>query len=173
MPDVLVCLGMLQMMRHHSVLWRGVRVSWDSALVILVVFIIAVLFAHEVLRTLVLVCAAILRDLSVSCSFSATLNPGIRDAYILIAANGVVDVARGKLVQLLVVAKDDDGDVDGTEHRELMRLFEQTAFALQKSATEGQCWLVRGYYLYTARARRADGLEMTARRLTLSGCGHP
>lgn len=45
-------------------------------------------------------------------------------AYILVPANGLVDVARGKLVQLLVVAEDDDGNVDGAEHGELMRLLE-------------------------------------------------
>ena len=56
----------------------------------------------------------------------------------MIAANRLVDVARGELVQLLVVAKDDDGDVDGAEHRKLMRLLEQAAFALEKGAVAGQ-----------------------------------
>jgi len=50
----------------------------------------------------------------------------------LVPANRLVDVARRKLVQLLVVAKDDDGNVDGAQHRELMRLLEQAAFALQE-----------------------------------------
>ena len=52
----------------------------------------------------------------------------------MVAANGFVDVARGKLVQLLVVAKDDDGDVDGAQDGQLVGLFEQAAFALQKGA---------------------------------------
>jgi hypothetical protein len=114
--DVLVGLRVLEMVRHHTVLGRGVRVARCSALLVLVVFIVAVLLAHKVLGALVLVCAAILRDLSVSCSFSATLCPRIRGAYILVPANGLVDVARRKLVQLLVVAEDDDGDVNRAEH---------------------------------------------------------
>lgn len=35
-----------------------------------------------------------------------------RATYILISPNGLVDIARGELVQLLVMSKDDDGDVD-------------------------------------------------------------
>jgi hypothetical protein len=54
-------------------------------------------------------------------------------AIILVAANCLIDVAGRKLVQLLVVAKDDDSDVDGAEDGELMRLLEQAAFALQES----------------------------------------
>ena len=129
---------MLHMVLHHGVLGWGVRISWRRALVVFVVFIVAVLLAHEVLRALVFVSSAILRDLSAQNSFSAALS--IRDrwgAYILIAANGLVDVARGKLVQLLVVAEDDDCDVDGAEDRELVRLLEQAAFALQEGAAHG------------------------------------
>ena len=67
MADVLVSLRVLQMVRHHVVLGRGVRVSWrGAALLVLVVFIVAVLLAHKVLWALVLMCAAILRDLSVA-----------------------------------------------------------------------------------------------------------
>jgi len=43
----------------------GVGVAWERAtLFVLIVVVVAVLLAHEVLGTLVLVCAAILRDLS-------------------------------------------------------------------------------------------------------------
>jgi hypothetical protein len=52
----------------------------------------------------------------------------------LVAANRLVDVAGREFVELLVVAEDDDGDVDGAEHRELMRLLEETAFALEEGA---------------------------------------
>lgn len=52
--------------------------------------------------------------------------------YILKATDDFVDVRRRILVQLLVVPEDDDGDVDGAEDGELMRLFEQTPFALEK-----------------------------------------
>jgi hypothetical protein len=163
--DVLVGLRVLEMVRHHTVLGRGVRVPWCSgALVVLVLVIVAVLLAHKVLGALVLVCAAILRDLSVSCSFSATLCPRIRGAYILVPANGLVDVARRKLVQLLVVAEDDDGDVNRAEHGELMRLLEQAAFALQESAAQGQSWFRGDCHFTTPRryARRADELDAMA-----------
>jgi hypothetical protein len=50
----------------------------------------------------------------------------------LIATNDLVNVARGELIQLLVVAEYDDGDVDRAQYRELMSLLEQAALALQK-----------------------------------------
>ena len=82
-----------------------------------------------------LVCAAILRDLSVSFYFSAnSLSRVGGDAYILVPANRLVDIARGEFVELLIVAEDDDGHIDGAEHRELMRLLEKTAFALEEGA---------------------------------------
>jgi hypothetical protein len=69
-------LRVLHVMGHHRVLGRGVRVSRQGALFVLLIVVVAVLLAHKVLWTLVLVCAAILRDLSVSFYFSAALNPG-------------------------------------------------------------------------------------------------
>lgn len=56
----------------------------------------------------------------------------------MVASDGLVDVARGELVELLVVAKDDDGNVDRAEHGELMSLLEQAALALQEGAATGQ-----------------------------------
>jgi hypothetical protein len=79
-------------MGHHRVLGRGVRVSGKGALFIVVVVIVAIFLAHKVLWALVLVCAAILRD-------------------VLVPANGLVDVAGREFIELLVVAEDDDGDV--------------------------------------------------------------
>jgi K+-sensing histidine kinase KdpD len=78
------------------------------------------------------------------------------DAYILVPANRLVDVARGELVQLLVVAEDDDSNVDGAEHRELMRLLEQAAFALKEGAVPGQYQSRQASYradAYTERFR--------------------
>jgi hypothetical protein len=135
--DVLEGLRMLQVVRHQGVLWRGVGVARSSALIVVLIVVVAVLLAHKVLRALVLVGAAILRDLSARSPFSAALVHG-GHAYILVPANGLVDVARRKLVQLLVVAEDDDGDVNRAQHRQLVRLLEQAAFALQKSAAQDQ-----------------------------------
>lgn len=52
----------------------------------------------------------------------------------MVAADGLVDVARRKLVQLLVVAEDDDGNVDGAQDGELVRLLEEPALALEEGA---------------------------------------
>ena len=59
-------------------------------------------------------------------------------AYILVTANCLVDVARGELVQLLVVTENDDGHIDGTEDGELVCLFEEAALALEEGAVAGQ-----------------------------------
>lgn len=77
-------------------------------------------------------------------------------AYIIVAANGLLDVARGELVELLVVAEDDDGHVDGAEHRELMRLLEKTALALEEGAGQVSAGIARGCdaeKAYTERLR--------------------
>lgn len=55
-------------------------------------------------------------------------------AYILETTDSLVDVARRELIELLVVAKDDDSDVDGAEHAQLVCLLEQAAFTLQEGA---------------------------------------
>lgn len=81
------------------------------------------------------------------------------DAYILVAANGLVDVAGRELVQLLVVAKDDDGHVDGAEDRQLVGLFEEAALALEKGAGGRVSWW------------RAGGRAGRRRVLTPSGSG--
>jgi hypothetical protein len=59
----------------------------------------------------------------------------LKSPHILISADGLIDIARGELVQLLVVAEDDDGDIDGAEDGQLVRLLEQTTFTLEKSSS--------------------------------------
>lgn len=74
MSDVLeACV--LEVVWHHGVLWRRVRVARHGALLLFVVFIVGVFLAHKVLGPLVFMCAAILRDLSVV-PFSGRLSPG-------------------------------------------------------------------------------------------------
>jgi hypothetical protein len=46
-------------------------------------------------------------------------------------------VAGRELVQLLVVAEDDNGYINVAEHGELIGLLEETAFPLQKGAIQG------------------------------------
>jgi len=86
-------------------------------------------------------------------------------AYVLVAADGLVDVARRELVELLVVAEDDDGDVDRAQHRQLVGLFEQTTLALQKGAAGAS---VGGESGCTSAAR-----GWFSGQLTRSGCGRP
>jgi hypothetical protein len=63
--DVLEGLRVLHVMRHQAMLlWWGVRIAWRRAVVVFVLILVAVLLAHEILRTLVFMRAAILRDLS-------------------------------------------------------------------------------------------------------------
>lgn len=51
-----------------------------------------------------------------------------------ISRQRLANVSRRKLVQLLVVAEDDDGDIDRTQDRQLMCFLEQAAFSLEKSS---------------------------------------
>lgn len=86
----------------------------------------------------------------------------------MISANCLVYVARRKLVQFLIVTKDDDSDVDLTEDGELMRLLEEAAFALQKSAV-GMEMLV---YAVVERERERGDVASSSRggtELTQSG----
>lgn len=57
--------------------------------------------------------------------------------HVLISGNEVSHVCGRILVELLVITKDEDGDINRAQHGELMRLLEQTAFSLQKGAVNG------------------------------------
>lgn len=52
----------------------------------------------------------------------------------MISVERVTDLTGRVLVEFLVVAKDNDGDIDRAEHGELMSLLEETTLALQKCA---------------------------------------
>ena len=67
---------------------------------------VAVTLALEVAGTFVFVCAAILTANQRRAVYQR------KETYILMSLDELLDVARGELVQLLVRAKDDDGDVD-------------------------------------------------------------
>jgi hypothetical protein len=57
-----------------------------------------------------------------------------RLTYVLISANGLVDVAGRKLVQLLIVTENDDGHIDRTQDRQLMSLLEEASLTFEKGA---------------------------------------
>lgn len=56
----------------------------------------------------------------------------IGKTHVLVPRDQVAHVGRRVLVQLLVITKDEDGNVDGAEHGELVRLLEQATLALQE-----------------------------------------
>jgi hypothetical protein len=62
--------------------------------------------------------------------------------HILIAAESIVHVTRGILIQFLVVAENNNGYVDGTENSELMRLLEEATLSLQKCTKFRNLWSV-------------------------------
>jgi len=56
------------------------------------------------------------------------------------ARDGVIDVSRRELIELLVVSEDDHRDVDRAQDTELVCLLEQAAFALEeRSEAETEC----------------------------------
>jgi len=57
-----------------------------------------------------------------------------RLTYVLISADRLVNIARGKLVELLVVAEDYDGDIDRAQHRQLVSFLEEASLAFEKGA---------------------------------------
>jgi hypothetical protein len=81
----------LKVVAHHGMFGRSMRVPRRRPHQLLAVFVLVVhvFLAHEVLGTLVLMCAAILY--SVSVVLSALSNEV--EAYILVSANGLVNIA--------------------------------------------------------------------------------
>jgi hypothetical protein len=50
----------------------------------------------------------------------------------LVSVQDLSNITTRIFVQLLIIAKDYDRDINGTENGELMRLLEQAAFALKE-----------------------------------------
>jgi len=99
-------LGMLLGM----LLWREGFFSWGRHVLVLIIIVISAAFASEVCRALVLVWLSILGNIS---HVRAIIT--LKFPHILISADGLIDISRGELVQLLVVAENNDGDIDGAE----------------------------------------------------------
>lgn len=64
----------------------------------------------------------------------------------MIPLDQLVHVGRRVLVELLVRAKDEDGDIDGAEDGKFVRLLEEAALALEEGAAmrDGSAWFGRG-----------------------------
>jgi len=86
---------------------------------------------------------------------------GWDSTYILIPAQSLTNITRRKLVELLVVAEDDHGNVDGAEYGQLVGLLEEAPFSLEEGAGAGET----GSAL-CARTSRSAG------KLTQSDCDH-
>jgi hypothetical protein len=54
----------------------------------------------------------------------------------LVSGQDLANISAGVLVQLFIISKYYDSHINGTENRELMRLLEETAFALEKGSGE-------------------------------------
>ena len=65
-------------------------------------------------------------------------------ANVLELADGLAYIVGGEFVELLVMAKDDDGDFDLTEDGQLVGLFEQAAFALEEGTAGSMSVVVHG-----------------------------
>jgi hypothetical protein len=106
----------------------------NGTIVVVLVIIVAVLFAHKILGAFVFVCIAILRGVLAMYEFVKGMSAA---TYVLVAANSRIDVAGRELVELIVVAKNDDGDIYGAQNGELVSFLEKTTLALEEGAGSG------------------------------------
>lgn len=125
----------LLLLLHHLVTVRccsGIPGLLLTALVILVV--VSAAFIREVLRAFVFVRSSILLKVSPQ----PYLSPQPCDTHILKSSDRLIDITGGIFVELLVVTKNDDGHVDGAQHRELVGLLEQSALSLEEGYRPGR-----------------------------------
>lgn len=61
-----------------------------------------------------------------------------RLTYVLISRQDLSNIATRVFVQLLIISKYYDGDIDRAENGELMRLLEETTLALKKGSVNGR-----------------------------------
>lgn len=103
--------GRMVLDARHVVLGlrRASLISLVSTVIVLVIIVPAT-FVRKVLRSLMF----------------------MRTAIVLKPPDDLVDIVGRVLVELLVVAEDDDGDVDLAEDGEFMRLLEEAAFTLEE-----------------------------------------
>ena len=121
--------AVLDVRRDHVLRWHGLFSSASVLIFVLVLVLVSTLSA-EVCRSLVLVWIAILGPLAASPRAEGG------GCYIGISRQRLANVSGRKLVQLLVVAEDDDCNIDRTQDRQFMRLLEEAALSLEKSSAE-------------------------------------
>jgi hypothetical protein len=122
----------LYMRRHHLWVlpWRNRLLRGRWHILVIVVIVVTAALASEVSGPLVFMWLSILHNISYIHFWYA-----YQDTHILVSADGLIDVSRGELVELLVVTKYDDGDIDGAKDGQFVRFLEQTAFTFEKGSS--------------------------------------
>jgi hypothetical protein len=146
----------VELRRHHLGVQRLMALRRAAISLVVLVFVITTI---EIRRAFVLIWSAVLRKQL------AREGPRrmerLRVTYELVSGNEVAHIARGVLINLLVVAEDEDGDIDRAQDGELVSLLEQATLALEESPRA----------IGVSDGAAAEGsMELL---LTRSGCGHP
>lgn len=101
-------LCLKRVVHYVARLWWRVRFVVRSDIFAILIILISSTLACEIGRPFVFMCASIL----LSCQWTVGTDDGSGDANVLKAADGLVYVARRKLVELLVTAEDDNSDIN-------------------------------------------------------------
>ena len=109
--------------RQTALSGHGVLHRWRTILVIVVIHT-----SIKICWSLVFMWAIVLAAVSCVCLLIGSCT------YIGEASDSVIDVARGILVQLLVMTEDYHSNVNRTQNGELVGLLEKTSFALKEGS---------------------------------------
>jgi hypothetical protein len=104
-----------------EILWRGGH---------LILFIVIVTLTREIFGTFVFVWRAVLNKIRCQPMQLCARVCRIESTHVLIAGESLWHIRRGVLVQLLVLGKDNHGDIDGTKNSKFMRLLEEATLSL-------------------------------------------
>lgn len=117
-------------------MWRNGGVTLLNCLEILwrrghlILFIVIVALTREIFGAFVFVGRAVLKKIRCQPMQLCARMGEAGYTHVLIAGEGLWHVRRGVLVQLLVLGKDNHGNIDGTKDSEFMRLLEETTLSL-------------------------------------------
>jgi hypothetical protein len=107
MANMLKCRLVLKLGWHH--LWFNRSMMGHSGPVIIVVVVHILSLPAEISRTFMLVCSSILKPISCDQGRHGDAT------YILISCQDLSNITARVLIQLLIIAKDNDCDVDRTK----------------------------------------------------------
>ena len=135
----LLDVGRLELGRHHVV--HAVLGPGRGAIAIFLVFFVVA--AVEIGWAFVLIWYAVLWSTSVSAypltaKKRATAQARVGRTHVLVSGDEIAHVRGRILVELLVGAEDEDGDIGGAENGQLVSLLEETELALEEGAAKGR-----------------------------------